>query len=229
MKFLFIVCLVFCLDSFSQNVATLAVNEFEKNLANAQIQLLDVRRPEEYKAGHLRGAFQADWLNKQQFEERIQHLDKTKPVYVYCLAGSRSAAAANWLAENGFSILVNLEGGINAWKKEGKSLESGVIVDQMKDEEYIRLVHSAALVLVDFGAEWCIPCKKMAPVIDSFEKEHPEIKLVKIDAGVEDEIVKKYKIDGLPVFVLYKSGKEIWRQEGIITKKELEEVIKKFT
>jgi len=229
MKFLFIVSLFFCLDSFSQNVTTLSVNEFEKNLGNAQIQLLDVRRPEEYKAGHLHGAFQADWLNKQQFEERIQYLDKTKPVYVYCLAGSRSAAAANWLAEKGFTTLVNLDGGINAWKKEGRSLESNVIVDQMKDEEYVRLILSSTLVLVDFGAEWCIPCKKMEPVIESFEKEHSEIKLVKINAGVEDEIVKKYKVDGLPVFVLYKNGKEVWRQEGMVTKKELEKLIKKFT
>jgi thioredoxin 1 len=52
---------------------------------------------------------------------------------------------------------------------------------------------------------------------------------VKINAGVEDEIVKKYKVDGLPVFVLYKNGKEVWRQEGMVTKKELEKLIKKFT
>src|SRR5215203_2874321 len=229
MKFLFIVSLFFCLDSLSQNVTTLSVKEFEKSLGSAEIQLLDVRRPEEYKAGHLPGAFQADWLNKQQFEERIQYLDKTKPVYVYCLAGSRSAAAANWLAEKGFTTLVNMDGGINAWKKEGKSLESSVVVNQMKDEEYVRLILSNALVLVDFGAEWCIPCKKTEPVIDNFEKEHPEIKLVKIDAGIEDEIVKKYQVEGLPVFILYKSGKQIWRQEGMVTKKELEKVIKKFT
>ena len=226
MKFLFVVALLFSLQSFSQNVSTLSVDEFEKKL-DSTVQLLDVRRPEEYKAGHLPAAYQANWLDKKEFEERVQYLDKSKPVFVYCLAGSRSAAAANWLAEKGFTNVVNMQGGINAWKKESKGLEANTAIAQMKDEEYIRLTRSKDLVLVDFGAEWCIPCKKMEPVIESFEKEHSEVKLVKIDAGIEDEIVKKYQVEGLPVFVLYKRGKEVWRKEGIVTITELEKAIKK--
>ena len=226
MRILFVALIFISSYCFSQAVTSLPVNEFEKKLDSKQIQLLDVRRPEEYQAGHLHGAFQADWLNKQQFEERVQYLDKTKPVYVYCLAGSRSAAAANWLAEKGFTSVVNMQGGINAWKKEGKTLEATAIVDQMKDEEYTQLIHSNPVVLVDFGAEWCIPCKKMEPVIKNFEKEHSEVKLVKIDAGVQDEIVKKYNVEGLPVFILYKKGIEVWRKEGIATKQEFEKAIK---
>lgn len=207
----------------------MSVDDFEKNLDTAKIQLLDVRKPEEYKAGHLNGAFQADWLDKKQFEERVQYMDKSKPVYVYCLVGGRSAAAANWLAEKGFKNIVNMQGGVAAWKKEGKPLVAISSVPQMKAEEYNQLVHSFSLVLVDFGAEWCIPCKQMEPILEQLQKEHKEFKLVKIDAGVQDEIVKTYNVEGLPVFILYKNGKEVWRQEGVVDKKEFEQLLKKFS
>ncbi len=226
MRFLLVAALLFSVQCFSQNIKTIGVDEFEKNI-DSTVQLLDVRKPEEYKAGHLQGSFQANWLDRNEFEERIKHLDKSKPVYVYCLAGSRSAAAAEWLAEKGFANVVNMQGGINAWKKGGKQLETNSSMAQMKDEEYIQLVRSNKLVLVDFGATWCIPCRKMKPVIEKFEKEHPEIKLVTIDAAVEDEIVKKYGVEELPVFIMYKDGKEVWRQEGIVSKKELEKAITK--
>ena len=153
MRFLFIAAVLFSLEGFCQNVSSLAVDEFEKKI-DSTVQLLDVRTPGEYKAGHLPGAFQADWLDKKEFEERIQYLEKNKPVYVYCLAGSRSAAAAGWLVEKGLTNVVNMQGGINAWKKEGKQLEINIVGSQMKDEEYIQLTRSNNLVLVDFGAEW---------------------------------------------------------------------------
>jgi rhodanese-related sulfurtransferase len=213
-------------NSFAQNVTSLPVKQFAKKLDSAQVQLLDVRRPDEFKTGHLEGAFQADWQNKEQFEETVQHLDKEKPVYVYCLAGSRSAAAASWLAERGFTRVVNMLGGINEWKKEGLPLEAKVQVAQLSDNAYKELIRSAPLVLVDFGAEWCIPCKKMEPVIDSFQKKHPQVKFIRIDAAEQEEVVKKQNVEGLPVFILYKGGKEVWRHEGITTMKEFEDVIK---
>jgi thioredoxin len=228
MRGLVILFLFFSVSAFSQKASTVSVDDFEKNLDTTTVQLLDVRKPEEYKAGHLRGAFLADWLNKKEFEERIQYLDKSKPVFVYCLVGGRSAAAASYLAQKGFDV-VNMEGGINAWKKESKPVETNSIVQQMKVEEYDQLVQSASLVLVDFGAEWCLPCKKMEPVIREIQKEYTEVKLVRIDAGVQDDIVKKHNVEGLPVFVLYKNGKEVWRQEGVADKKMIEKAIKKFS
>ena len=228
MKLQLIVLLFASLQSLAQNVSTLSVDEFEKKLDSTKVQLLDVRRPDEYKSGHLHGAFQADWLDKKSFEERVQYLEKTKPVYLYCLIGGRSAAAANWLAEKGF-ITVNMQGGITAWKKEGKAVEAPDLINQTTDEEYKRLLHSDYLVLVDFGGEWCIPCKKMEPILNKLQQEHKEIKLVKIDAGIEEGLVKKYKIEALPVFILYNNGKEVWRQEGIIEKKDFDEAIKKYS
>jgi rhodanese-related sulfurtransferase len=93
--------------------------------------VLDVRKATEFKNGHLKNALQADWTNKQQFFERIKYVDKDRPVYIYCLAGGRSAAAAAWMRENGFTKVVELSGGINAWKNAGKPVEGNTNVKQM--------------------------------------------------------------------------------------------------
>src|SRR5437870_1437013 len=78
---------------------------FEKGIAGKNTQLLDVRTAEEFKSGHIAHALQANWKNQEEFRNRVQYIDKTKPVYVYCAAGSRSQAAAQWLRSNGYTTV----------------------------------------------------------------------------------------------------------------------------
>src|SRR6478735_2255573 len=92
--------------------------EFQQELNQASVQLLDVRTAGEYQNSHLVKAFQADWNNQEQFKDRVSYLDKSKPVLVYCASGVRSGKAAEWLKANGFTSVQNMEGGIVAWKKE---------------------------------------------------------------------------------------------------------------
>jgi rhodanese-related sulfurtransferase len=73
-----------------------------------------VRTPKEYADQHLDNAVNIDW-NGDNFVGQAQKLDKSKPVFVYCLAGSRSKSAANKLHELGFKEIYNLEGGILKW------------------------------------------------------------------------------------------------------------------
>jgi len=107
----------------AQSKNTLPPAEFEQAIQVKGIQLVDVRRPEEFKEGHIKGATLANWQDQEAFKTQATKLDKTKPVYVYCLAGVRSSKAASWLTEQGFTKVVNLEGGIEAWKNAGKPLE----------------------------------------------------------------------------------------------------------
>ncbi|MDF2189100.1 rhodanese-like domain-containing protein [Paraflavitalea sp. CAU 1676] len=109
----------------AQNKSNVSPAEFEKGLQVKGVQLVDVRRPEEYKEGHLKGAVLANWQDDKQFQAQAAKLDKTKPVYVYCLAGVRGDKAASWLVKNGFTNVVNLDGGITAWKEAGKPIEAG--------------------------------------------------------------------------------------------------------
>jgi rhodanese-related sulfurtransferase len=115
--------LLFSGAAFAQSKNTLPPTEFQQAIQAKGIQLVDVRRPEEFKEGHIKGATLANWQDQEAFKAQAAKLDKTKPVYVYCLAGVRSAKAAGWLTEQGFTKVVNLEGGIEAWKNAGKPLE----------------------------------------------------------------------------------------------------------
>lgn len=98
----------------------LQANEFAAMLAQDQsVQLVDVRTPEEYAAGHLQGARLMD-IYDTSFAQQIGKLDKSKPVMVYCAAGTRSAAAARQMQKMGFRQVYDLDGGINAWRSAGK-------------------------------------------------------------------------------------------------------------
>ena len=163
-RFISLFCLLLVTISCNSSAQTaLGVEDFSKAIQQPNVQILDVRTIGEYNSGFLRNALQADWNNKQQFADRTQHLDKTKPVYVYCLSGGRSGAAAEQLRAQGYHA-INLEGGMNAWKRAGKPVEGLKEVAQMSADDYSQLTSAASMVLVDFGATWCPPCKKMAQV-----------------------------------------------------------------
>ncbi len=109
-------------DTSAQQTATLSVTDFEKGIKQKNIQVLDVRTPDEFRTGHLKNALLADWMNQQEFPKKVQSLDKSKLVYTYCLVGGRSAQAAKWLTKKGYKVY-NLDGGIAAWKRAGKAVE----------------------------------------------------------------------------------------------------------
>ena len=218
------VCLL-CLLSVNNSIAqegSLLAKDFETRINTQHPQLLDVRTAAEYQSGHLKNSLQADWLNKEQFADRIKYLDKTKPLLVYCASGMRSGAAAKWLLDNGFSDVQNLKGGLISWKLEGRPMEAVDNTTQLAIDTYKELTKSGNVVLVDFGAEWCPPCKKMEPVLQQLQKELTgQFKLVKVDGGIDIDVMKAQKVDALPVFIIYKKGKEIWRKEGVVELSEL--------
>ena len=197
-------------------------DKFEKGIAKPSIQILDVRTSGEYNNGHIKNSLLADWTNREQFNDRIQYVDKNKPVYIYCAVGVRSSAAARWMRQNGFSNVLELNGGLNEWKKERKPVEGISSEPQMTIEQYWAKIPKNKTTLVDFGAAWCPPCLKMNPIIDELEsKKDLNFLLVKIDAGIHTEIQKALNIEPIPVFIIYKEGKEVWRKQGIVTKDEL--------
>lgn len=217
--------LIFCsslLTACNSNAqqTNLSVPEFEKEIAKSNIQLLDVRTAGEYQSGHLSNALLADWTNDKEFKERAKALDKSKPVYTYCLSGARSNAATQWLIQNGFTAY-NLTGGISAWKRDNKPVEQAVMVKQITLDEYLAQISKDKTVLVDFSAVWCAPCKKMAPVLDSLTAQHGDkFVLVKIDGGEQTDICKELKVNGFPTFFIYKQGIKIWEKQGLVDMKE---------
>jgi len=212
----------------NQAQEVLPAEEFERKMKDKDAIILDVRTAEEFNTGHIKNAFQADWTKRDQFNDRTQYLDKNKSVYIYCLSGGRSAAAAEALRKNGFNV-VNLEGGITAWKKAGKPLEGLTEENKLSNEQYLALAGSAKLVMIDFGASWCPPCKKMEPVIEDIKKDMTDKVSVKfVDGGANTALMNTWKVEALPTFIIYQQGKEVWRKQGIISKEDLVAVINRY-
>lgn len=85
---------------------------------------------------------------------------------------------------------------------------------------------SKDLVLVDFHAEWCGPCKMLAPILKEVKQEMGEdLRIVKIDVDKNEPLSNKYQVRGVPTLILFKDGKQVWRQSGLLQKKELLQII----
>ncbi len=95
------------------------VEEFASLISKGEGQVLDVRTPDEWNGGIIKGATKMNFFDKD-FQDQISKLDKTKPVYVYCKAGGRSGKAANQMEKMGFTTVYNLLGGMGAWNAAGK-------------------------------------------------------------------------------------------------------------
>jgi len=207
----------------------LSADEFEKQLKKEKtVLLLDVRTGEEFAERHLENAVNIDFRS-DSFEATIAGLDKSQPVYLYCLSGGRSADAANLLHEKGFKTVYDLQGGILAWANAGKPLVEIESVKGISMDNYLELVNKDKMVLVDFNAVWCAPCKVLKPIIHKVVEENEQnVELLEIDVDENSALSDKMHIDKIPLLILYKQGKEVWRNFGVIEEKELQETIVSF-
>ena len=101
------------------SIKSVSVQEFEKEIIGNAVQLVDVRTPGEYSAGHIAYAMNIDVMSSSFSANAAKALNKQKPVYVYCRSGHGSMTAASILAKEGYKV-VNLKGGIVNWMGQGK-------------------------------------------------------------------------------------------------------------
>ena len=92
---------------------------------------------------------------------------------------------------------------------------------------FSKIIDSEIPVLVDFYADWCGPCKMLAPILKQVKDEMGEaIKIVKIDVDKNQSIAAKYQVRGVPTMLLFKKGKQLWRQSGVLQKNDLIQIVK---
>ena len=88
------------------------------------------------------------------------------------------------------------------------------------------LLATEPLMLVDFTAEWCGPCKMMKPILDELKSAiGDQAKIIKIDIDKNNKAAMQYQITGVPTLILFKHGKIVWRQSGVVQPSMLKQVI----
>ncbi len=210
---------LFAIGCQAQSVL-LPADEFEQKMKqSSNYIILDVRTAGEYNNGHLDGATNLDVRN-ENFAQNIKVINKKKPIFLHCLSGGRSATAAKILVQEGFTEIYELQGGMAKWlaankptvKSESLSKDLSKVFTK---EDFDKLVASEQPVLLDFFAPWCGPCQKMLPTILKLEQDYLNKAVIKtVDYDTNKELALSLGVDEIPMLLLYKKGKLVWRGIG---------------
>lgn len=90
------------------------------------------------------------------------------------------------------------------------------------NSSFENIIKSEKPVLIDFFGSWCGPCKMLTPILKQVKDSLGErISIIKIDVDKNQELASKYQVRGVPTMILYQSGKQLWRQSGVLTKDQI--------
>jgi thioredoxin 1 len=96
--------------------------------------------------------------------------------------------------------------------------------------EFNEIIKSTKPTLVDFYADWCMPCRTMSPIIEQTKNSlGDEATVLKINIDNNVEVARKYQIRSIPTLLIFKEGEVVWRQSGVPQKEMIVESVKKFT
>ena len=238
MKFNFFIsillfCLFSCVDSndFDPNKIPINVLDVENHQMLKLLQdnpgvLLDIRTPEEVSKGFLKNASFINFYD-ENFLQKASWVKKNQPIYVYCHAGGRSSKAAEMLIELGFREVYNLVGGYSKWVEDGYLVEKGLKNIKgpnskffSKQEIDVILQTKQSVVLV-FKTPWCLPCKKLDAVLDSFSKNRPTWEVVKINMDTNKDLAEYYEVKSVPTLLFFKDSKQLSSHIGFINLEDL--------
>ncbi len=208
----------------------LSSQQFDSLIKTGTGMLLDVRTKSEFDNEHIKNSGQLNFY-AFDFKKKLLLLPKDEKIYLYCTTGYRSEKAAKILAKNGFTQVYNLEHGIMEWNLEELPVIEGEKtdkkqVDKVGIDEFSKVISSNTLVLIDFYAPWCGPCRKMMPLIDSLKTQyHPQVNVFKVNVDVSKKLVKNLKISGVPLFRIYRNNKLLFEKDGMLSRNKLEAVL----
>ena len=94
---------------------------------------------------------------------------------------------------------------------------------------FAQIIKEKEVLLVDFSAEWCGPCKMMPPILEEVKKNiGNEITIIKMDVDKNPQTARQYGIQSVPTLILFQKGKVLWRQSGVIQASQLELLLRRF-
>ena len=92
--------------------------------------------------------------------------------------------------------------------------------------KFNEIINTNDLVLVDFYADWCGPCKMMSPILQEVKTTLQEaVKIIKINVDQHQDLASHFMVRGVPTLMLFKEGKMLWRQSGVLSTTDLVKVV----
>ncbi len=231
------VIMLFACNSVKE--ASIDATQFNEKMSNFEnVQIVDVRTADEFNSGHIENAINLD-VNSVVFENSLSQIYKEIPTFVYCKSGTRSQKAIEIMKKEGFKEIYKLEGGIEAWKNKQLPMTNPVVIEPKKfdpnefdpkdNSTFKEAIKGNKLVMVDFNAVWCGPCKMMKPYVEKFQDtKRDEVLVYTIDTDVYPELSSEYGISALPTIVFLKNGKELHRNVGYMPENELVDKINQY-
>lgn len=102
----------------------------------------------------------------------------------------------------------------------------GVVKSNLMNEKFNDIINTNDLVLVDFYADWCGPCKMMLPILQEVKATLQEaVKIIKINVDQHQDLANHFMVRGVPTLMLFKEGKMLWRQSGVLSTADLVKVV----
>ena len=231
-KIFLLPALVFLLQHPLQAQEKLSPKKFKFALKNtSHAMVLDARTPKETSRSYIKNAVFMD-IHDSLFTKKVSTINKNLPIFIYCAIGVRSHDAAVMMKNMGFSKVYDLKGGIINWRLAGLTVEKGKDFDSrtgITEEAFLSSIAGKGLVLVDFFAPWCAPCQVMVPALDSMSVSMKDsVRIVKINADENLGIMKALRFNSLPYVMLYKNGVALFRQDGFMSRTEMEMLVRKY-
>ena len=231
LKYLYILLLYSFASCNNDNNNLVSANKFSEIISNDKSAIIiDVRTPDEFNKGHLKNSLNVNWFD-ENFDENLNIFSKDLPVLVYCLSGGRSSKANERIKSLGFKNVFELDGGILEWRKN--KLPEATLNNNFKNsltvEDFNNFIETDKIVLVDYYANWCAPCKIMEPYLDEISNEYSNsLELVRINYDQNLPLVRSLEVYGLPVLQIFKDKELLWSHVGFIEKSLVVNEVKKY-
>lgn len=228
-KFLGILSLILIVacQQAAEKVKLLKPEAFKEAISKSNAQLIDVRSKDQHNSAYISNSILFD-STEMTLDKLENQLYAKLPVLIYSDEDSKAIILAKHLKNKGFLDVNVLEGGIQSWQKSNFNVET-VKIYPNDTIPFEKAMMGDKLVMVDFNAVWCGPCKLLEPAIHKVRERTEDVIVYGIDIDENPDLARSYNATSIiPLLVFIKNGKELDRMVGLRPVSEIEAMVDKY-